>query len=78
MIDHMEGFLTGWKAISAFLGVSTRTAKRYFHGHHLPIHRLPGGTPTGMPHELRIWLAGAPKYLKTLKKQRQQIAPTKK
>ena len=64
---EVEGILTGWKQIRNFLGgVSRDTARRYGKKHHMPIYRLPGGTPAAMPHELRIWLQGAPGFLKAV------------
>lgn len=72
MVNHIEGFLTGWKAISAFLGVSVQTAKKYFKRYHMPVCRLPGGTPVAMPHELRIWVGAASDNLKAIEK-RQKI-----
>ena len=67
MIAEIEGFLTGWKSIAAFLGVSIDTAKRYTKKYHCPVYRLPGGTPSAMPHELRTWLSGAPQHLSVMK-----------
>lgn len=63
----IEGILVGWKQICNFLGgISRDTARRYAKKYYMPIYRLPGGTPSAMPHELRIWLHGAPGFLKAV------------
>ncbi len=36
------GTLRGWKEISAYLGVSERTAKRWEQSRRIPVHRVPG------------------------------------
>jgi hypothetical protein len=66
----MEGFLTGWKAIAFFLGVGTKTAKKYYKQYYMPVYRLPGGSPVAMPHELRIWVGAASDNLKAIEKRK--------
>jgi hypothetical protein len=47
-----EGWLTGWKEIAAYIGLSVRTCKRYKKKYSLPIRSLPGGKPAALPMEL--------------------------
>ena len=51
-----EGFLTGWRLIAAFIGVCIPTAMKYHTSWGMPVHHLPGGMVSALPHELRIWL----------------------
>ena len=51
-----EGWLTGWKDIARYIGLSIATCKRYRKKHQLPVHYMPGGTPVALPHELDQWL----------------------
>ena len=48
--------LTGWKAVSTFLDVSPRTAKKYAAKHGMPIRRLPGGMVTILSSDLIAWI----------------------
>ncbi len=61
-----DGWLTGWKQISAYLDVSVTTVKRYHEDHGLPVHQLPTGTPTALPAEIDTWLKAGfkPKWKK--------------
>jgi hypothetical protein len=51
-----EGWLTGWKAISKYVGKHERTCKRYRKRYSLPIKKDPGGRPIAIPYELDEWL----------------------
>jgi hypothetical protein len=51
-----EGWLTGWKEISQYVGLHIRTCKRYKKKYSLPVKHLPGGTPVSLPYELDQWL----------------------
>ena len=52
----IDGWLTGWKRIAAYIDKSIKTAKRYHKNYHMPIHRGPGNIPHGLPLELDIWI----------------------
>ena len=49
-------WLTGWKQIGAYLGVSVTTVIRYHKDHGLPVHRCPMGPPAALPDEINSWL----------------------
>lgn len=49
------GLLTGWKRIASFLGVSTRTARRYAKHCGMPVRNWPKGRPWAIPYELVRW-----------------------
>lgn len=51
-----DGWLTGWKEIAAYCKLHEKTCKRYKKKYSLPVHYLPGGTPTSLPYELDQWL----------------------
>ena len=51
-----DGWLTGWKEISAYVGLHIKTCKRYKKKYSLPVSYLPGGTPVCLPAELDEWL----------------------
>lgn len=51
-----EGWLTGWKEIAAYIGLSIKTCKRYKKKYSLPVRSLPGGKPVALPLELDHWL----------------------
>lgn len=55
-LDPHFGWLTGWKAISAYMGVHVQTIRNVFLPHGLPIRRSPVGTPIAIPSELDRWL----------------------
>ncbi len=58
---NVSGVLTGWKAISAFLGVSVRAAQLWEKEKGLPVVRIKGGARPGVaadPEALRQWLIG--------------------
>ena len=55
-LDPHYGWLVGWKAITAYMGVHVQTIRNDYIPHGLPIRRSPGGTPIAMPHELDRWL----------------------
>lgn len=48
--------LVGWKAIAAYLGVSTSTARRYKRNHKLPAYKVIGFIRAA-EEDLRVWLA---------------------
>ena len=53
----MEGLLTGWKAISHYLQVSERTARRYEHDQGLPvIRRSPNGLVRALKKDIDQWI----------------------
>jgi len=72
MPNQMEGFLNGWKEISAFLGVHSNTAKKWFSLYNLPIHTLPTGHIAALPHELRLWLSPNPDFEKIAQARRKR------
>lgn len=47
------GWLRGWKEIASYLGVHTRTAKRYFYELSMPVLQYP--SVSALPHEIDIW-----------------------
>jgi len=51
-----EGWLTGWKEIGKYIGLSIDTCKRYRKKYSLPARYTPGGTPVAIPYELDQWL----------------------
>ena len=53
MVDR--GILTSWRQIALYLGVSVRTAKRYYYDLHMPIHRGLGSVKA-LPPEIDGWL----------------------
>ena len=74
----MKGWLTGWKAISKYVGRSIKTTKKYHNRYSMPVHSGPGGAPMAIPSELDLWLIAfserrkkmkiAPKYAQNLPK----------
>jgi predicted DNA-binding transcriptional regulator AlpA len=64
-----EGWLTGWKEISKYIGVSKDTCKRYIKQYSLPIKRRPGGRPSAIPYEVDNWLIEFDKLKKKNKSQ---------
>jgi hypothetical protein len=51
-----EGWLTGWKDIAKYVGLSTRTCQRYERAYSFPVYFLPGGSPVALPFEIDQWL----------------------
>lgn len=51
-----EGWLTGWKSISAYVGLHVHTCKKYKKRYSFPVKYLPGGTPVCLPYELDQWI----------------------
>jgi hypothetical protein len=51
-----EGWLTGWKAIAQYTGLSIDTCKSYTKRYSLPVKHLPGGKPVALPYELDQYL----------------------
>lgn len=51
-----EGWLTGWKMISRYVGLHKRTCQRYTKRYKMPVNFLPGGTPVAVSMELDEWL----------------------
>ena len=49
------GLLSGWKRIASFLGVSSRTARRYAKRYGMTVRNWPGGRPWAIPYELVRW-----------------------
>lgn len=57
MTDEMlkdKGFITGWKAIADYLGVSVATATRYCELNNLPVFKI-GYTRVSLPERLDEW-----------------------
>ena len=52
----MTGWLTGWKAIAGYMGLSVKTCKVWRKEYGLPVRSLPGGKPVCLPGELDLWL----------------------
>jgi len=50
-----EPWLTGWKDISAYIGVCERTAMRYTDDYGMPVRRLPSGKVTMLRTEANQW-----------------------
>ena len=55
--------LTGWKDIANYLGVSVKTAKRYYKKYGLPVLRLPTGKPCINQNAIQLWLEKRKKLL---------------
>lgn len=47
-----SGFLSGWKAIAGYCGVSVRTLKRWFYTYNFPVVRGWAGRPMAMREEI--------------------------
>lgn len=62
-----DGWLTGWKAIAARIGLSIRTAKRYHFDFGMPVYRTPTGKPTALTEEVERWLVEFDKLRKKRK-----------
>jgi hypothetical protein len=52
----VQGWFVGWKAISGYLDVSTKTAKTYYKKYRMPVLRTPTGKPVCKPDDLDLWL----------------------
>lgn len=51
------GWLTGWKEIGEYTGLSEKTIHKYFKFHALPVHRLPGtNKPIAIREEVDNWI----------------------
>jgi hypothetical protein len=50
------GWLTGWKEISEYAGLSGRTVQTYYKRYKMPIRRTPSGKPVALASELESWL----------------------
>ncbi len=50
------GWLTTWKKIAEYIGRNIVTTQMYANRYHMPVRRLPRGTPTAIPAELDEWL----------------------
>jgi hypothetical protein len=59
---RIKGCLTGWKEIGAYFGVHADTVRRWHKMRKMPIRRLPGGTPSAFPEELKKWVEVRSKY----------------
>jgi len=53
--DSNDCWLTGWKAIAARIGLSERTAKRYYYHFGMPVYKTPTNKPIAIAYELDIW-----------------------
>lgn len=50
------GWLTGWKAICAYIGRCQDTAETYAREYGMPILRDPGGAILALPSEIDRWI----------------------
>ena len=53
----MQGWLTGWKQIGAYMGKHADTARKWAKRYGLPILRDPAGGPVAIPEQLDLWIA---------------------
>lgn len=51
-----DGWLTGWKQISAYVGVCIKTAQAYHTDFGMPVRRGPNRNPFALKGELDQWL----------------------
>ena len=51
-----DSWLTGWKCIANYCGVSVTTVKRYYKIHAMPIQKLPTGKPQAKKEDLDSWV----------------------
>ena len=51
-----EGWITGWRNIAAYMGVSLRTAQKRFYQFSLPIRRPAGCKVAALKSEIDTWL----------------------
>lgn len=85
MTDAFAGFawVTTWKGIAKFCGVSVDTVRRWEKAFGLPVHRLPSktglgpGLVTALPSELNAWLRAYTDGVKALKANRANRASRK-
>ena len=64
-LDIFErGFLTGWKDIGNFYGISHKTARKWHKRYHMPVLRTPEGRPTNTAFELYHWLRAYDHYIR--------------
>lgn len=57
MTEKLEqGWFVGWKEISNYLGVSVRTAKKYYYEFSMPVRKSPTDNPMINPDEVDTWL----------------------
>ena len=52
----VDAWLSGWKEISAYLGKSIKTTKRWKKRHFMPVRYDPGGRPVCIKTELNAWI----------------------
>ncbi len=55
-----NGWVTGWKEISKFCGLSKDCVVKNFKKWNLPVRKLPNGKPAAIPSELDQWLKDQP------------------
>ena len=70
-----DGWLTGWKAIADYVGVSPRTLCNWSRHGTFPVRTLHGKV-VALPLELDTWLIHATDIKKTSKQKKQAIKST--